>query len=134
MAISHAGTTLVNHSRHDDIVADAEFELPLVQRQYPGLLGESHIVFPPLGRPLSCRCEFYGYASRDALETAVTALEALAGTLTGDITVTGPLARTIPDCTFLGLKLIDGAHLDGVDSTWYAEAFLFWQQKKRKVV
>lgn len=133
MSLSHDGYAFLSVP-HGPIVAEGPFELPIVPGQFFGVAGESHIIGEPYGRNLSCELTLQGYASIAALETALRALDAKAGSLTGTLTETiGANSRTFPQTTFIGFQqsppgpFLDGSGVYG----WVCFGRLIWRQRTR---
>lgn len=129
MAISHDGYDFENQ-HHGDIRPTSPPRLQLVVAEFAGLDGESHLVGGLTGRELTCRYLMDGYASRTALKTATDAIHAQTGQLTGTITITGNLARTIPKCTFLGFVHEEGRYDGSGVNGWFVRGLLIWRQRQ----
>lgn len=67
---------------------------------YPGVAGVQHLIDKKKSRQLRCRFTIDAKANKAAMETAISAINAKQGELTG--TLTGPHGETYEQCTFLG--------------------------------
>ena len=130
MTIAQDGFTFINADTHGDILPREAFELPVNREHFWGVKGESHVIDSPKGRILDCRGLLYGFATVADLETAIANIEAQAGKLTGDVTISGSMSRTEPDCTFVGVqKLEPGVRFDAAGLVYLSDILLMWIQR-----
>jgi hypothetical protein len=116
---------------HGDVV-EGPWAVPLVVHRFPGVAGESHLTAPPHGRELQCRVTFAGFASRAEAQAGLDGLSIKAGTLTGDLVLTGNVARTERHCTFLGFAPEpEGVRYDPSTGTFRVRGVLRWAQRGR---
>lgn len=132
MSLSQNGFSFLD-AKHMPIVPGGPFELPVVNGQFFGVQGESHIIGEPFGRELFCDVTLDGYASTAALEDDLRTLDTKIGKLTGTLSETiGAGTRTFPLSTFLGYQTFPpGAFLDGSGQNgWVIMLRLVWRQRK----
>lgn len=127
MALAHDGYNFGNYTNGEMILTP--FDLPIKIGRFPGVTGEVHLIDQRKGRHISCQYILTGLASLSALEAAVAALHAKAGTLTGTLSVSGTFAiPDLPNCTFLGFRPTDIPRPDGF-GTYLQYGRLEWIQR-----
>lgn len=124
MSITHDGTTFAGD--HYKIQADMP-EIEMQVAKFAAVNGESHIVGKPGGRNLWTSYTVRGFATATLLESHITAINILAGTLTGTVTnvITG---ESYGRCTFRGYEVAERFYDPG-GNAWVAQGRLVWRQR-----
>ena len=110
---------------------EGPWNMPIQTLSVPGAIGVSHLIDETKERQLSCPFRIHGYASYALCKAALDAVDAVNGKLTGTVTITGTLASTYTNCTFIGFDRgqikYDGSGQNG----WWVEGRLVWIQRSR---
>lgn len=132
MALSHDGYSFESITDHGDLVSQTPNELPIVTARFFGVKGEAQLVGETYGRDVYCRARLFGYSTAALLKAAVANIRARQGKLLGTLTVTGNLAQSLTEMTFVDVIEPDpGAQLDGSGvNGWHQEIILRWRRRK----
>jgi len=114
---------------HGVMVSDP-FNQPIQTFQIPGVYGVAHLVDRTKDRHLSCEHRIQGFASYYDLEVNLSTIDAVNGSLFGDVFFEGVLAGTYYRCTFIGFERTSTIKYDGSGQNgWWVEGRLHWIQR-----
>jgi hypothetical protein len=101
---------------------------PRVQRtSFPGISGESHIISKVGTREIWTSYTVTDFSTALLLDSHITAINQLVGTLTGTVTVGSPFGGVFGKCTFMGFEV--SAQFYTPNRGWTAQGRLVWIQR-----
>jgi hypothetical protein len=132
MALSHDGYNFESITDHTDLVSGTPAQLPIVPGQFFGVKGEAHLIGETYGQDLYCTALLFGYNTAALLKAAVKRIRDKQGKLTGTLTVSGNLAQSHAQCTFLEvIEPEPGAQYDGSGQhDWRQRIVLKWRRRR----
>lgn len=130
MGITQGGFNFGGSNLHGDLIPAANFDPQVIVGQFFGVRGEAHLLGDACGRDLTCDYMLSGFLTSSDLDTAIKAIEAKIGVLTGTVALTGNIVTSQRFCTFLayerGSMQFDGSGVNG----WLVRGRLRWRQQR----
>lgn len=128
---SGSSYTFQGSTQHGDIVVQGnDWDPEIVTEKFFGVTGESHLIGSPGGRDLAAEFWLTGYSTPTLLGNDLFTISSKIGLLLGSVTLSGNLAGTYNNCTFLGYqrspRFYDGS---GVN-LWCVQGRLLWRQRQ----